>query len=92
MAAVRSDMLVVVREPLFLEFAFPPVFRFDLLAFDRTLGSISERTEPAADGGAFEEDGIGECAREEVFDEGVAGPGIGERAGVLAEDFIAADI
>ena len=91
MAAVRSEILVVVREPLFLdEFAPPPVFRLDLTVFDRTFGSISERTEPAADGGALAETGgRGECVRDGPAATAVAASGDGERAGVEAKGLLA---
>lgn len=75
MAAVRSEISFVVR-------AAPPLFEFVelegpddrevLLVFDRTLGSISDRTGPEADGGGFgDEVGIGDWAREEPDDPGV---------------------
>lgn len=68
MAAVRSEISLVVRAAPPLE---APACRDDLLVFDRTLGSMSDRTGPEAEGGAFEDAGrIGDWAREELDDAG----------------------
>lgn len=74
MAAVKSEMLLVVREPPPLEeLAFP--LCFCLLVFDRTFGSISERTGPEAEGGALDGAGMGDCAREDAEELGADRPG-----------------
>jgi hypothetical protein len=74
-AAVRSEILLVVRDPP--DFEGPPELpptppcRLGLLVFDRTFGSISDRTGPEAEGGGFEgAAGFGEWAREEAEDPG----------------------
>jgi hypothetical protein len=72
-AAVRSEISFVVRAaPPLVRFVEVPDDRDDLLVFDRTFGSISDRTGPAADGGGFDDDvGIGDWAREDPDDPGV---------------------
>lgn len=86
MAAVRSEILLVVRDPLPLDGeAAPPPCRLGLLALDRTFGSMSERTGPEADGGALEDGaGMGECAREDAEDPGA------DKACVWDNGFLAA--
>lgn len=86
MAAVKSEILFVVREPFPLDgVTAPPLCRLGLLVLDRTFGSMSERTGPEADGGAFEDDGgMGECAREDAEDPGA------DKAGVCDNGLLAA--
>lgn len=88
MAAVKSEMLLVVRAPFPLdEAATPPPCRLGLLLLDRTFGSISERAGPEADGGAFAETaGIGECEREDADDPGADNSGVcGDGDALLAD-------
>lgn len=73
MAAVRSEMLLVVRAAPPLDgLAAPPGRRLGLLVFDRTFGSMSESTGPEADGGALEsavdvdDAGTGEWIRDDA--------------------------
>lgn len=86
MAAVKSEILLVVREPFRLDGdAAPPPSRLGLLVLDRTFGSMSERTGPEADGGAFEDAaGMGECVREDADDP------VADRAGVRDNGLLAA--
>lgn len=89
-AAVRSEILLVVSDPPDLEELPelpppPPPCRLGLLVFDRTFGSISDRTGPDADGGGFEEAaGLGDWAREEAEDPGAESPD-GCAVGLLAD-------
>lgn len=78
MAAVKSEILLVVKAPFPLEgVAVPPPCRLGLLVLDRTFGSMSERTGPEADGGALEETaGIGDCAREDADESGADNSGV----------------
>lgn len=82
-------LLVVSDPPCFKELPGepPPLapWRLGLLVFDRTFGSMSDRTGPDADGGGFEEEaGFGECAREDAEDPGAESPGACA-AGLLAD-------
>jgi hypothetical protein len=78
MADVKSEILLVVRAaPPFEGLAVPPPCRFGLLVFDRTFGSMSDRTGPEADGGAFEEDAaVDDCVRDDA-----EGPDVGRLEG-----------
>jgi hypothetical protein len=77
-AAVKSEILLVVMAVPPLEGLAVPPLCFCLLVFDRTFGSISDRTGPEADGGGFEEDGaVEDCARDDAD-----GPGAGKLGGL----------
>lgn len=72
MAAVRSVISFVVRAAPHLDaLAAELVCRDCLLTFDRTFGSISDRTGPEADGGALEDaEGMGDWARDDPEEPG----------------------
>lgn len=86
MAAVRSEILLVVRDSLPLDGLALPVFRVGLLVLDRTFGSISDSTGPEADGGGLEEVGIGDWLRDDADEPGTETSGVGaEKGGLLAD-------